>query len=174
MNARFRTPGEKGTRFVHTLNGSGLAVGRTLIAVLENYQEGDGSVVVPEALRPYMGGLEAYRLSGKGPAMDLRGARILVINDDGITAPGIKVLERIARTLARDVWVVAPETEQSGTSHALTLTGRSGCSASAERRFAVDGTPTDCVLLAVSESSRIAHPTSCCPASIAAATWPRT
>jgi seryl-tRNA synthetase len=58
MKARFR-PGEgKGTRFVHTLNGSGLAVGRTLIAVLENYQQGNGTVVVPETLRPYMGGLE--------------------------------------------------------------------------------------------------------------------
>lgn len=58
MNARFRPKGEKGTRFVHTLNGSGLAVGRTLIAVLENYQEEDGSVVIPEALRRYMGGVE--------------------------------------------------------------------------------------------------------------------
>ena len=58
MNARFRAAGEKGTRFVHTLNGSGLAVGRTLIAVLENYQQADGSIVVPEALRHYMGGLE--------------------------------------------------------------------------------------------------------------------
>ncbi len=61
MKARFRTAGEKGTRFVHTLNGSGLAIGRTLIAVLENYQQEDGSVVVPEALRPYMGGLEVIR-----------------------------------------------------------------------------------------------------------------
>lgn len=58
MNARFRRNGEKSTRFVHTLNGSGLAVGRTLIAVMENYQQADGSVVVPEALRPYMGGLD--------------------------------------------------------------------------------------------------------------------
>ena len=58
MNARYRPEGEKGTRFVHTLNGSGLAVGRTLVAVLENYQEADGSVRVPEALRPYMGGVE--------------------------------------------------------------------------------------------------------------------
>ncbi|MCG8543644.1 MAG: serine--tRNA ligase, partial [Alphaproteobacteria bacterium] len=58
MNARFRTPGEKGTRFVHTLNGSGLAVGRTLIAILENYQDDSGGIVIPEALRPYMGGLE--------------------------------------------------------------------------------------------------------------------
>jgi seryl-tRNA synthetase len=56
MKARVRNKDGKGNRFVHTLNGSGLAVGRTLIAVLENYQEADGSVVIPEALRPYMGG----------------------------------------------------------------------------------------------------------------------
>jgi len=59
MKARFRPQEGKGTRFVHTLNGSGLAVGRTLIAVLENYQREDGTVAVPEALRPYMGGLTA-------------------------------------------------------------------------------------------------------------------
>lgn len=59
MNTRFRPEGEeKGTRFVHTLNGSGLAVGRTLVAVLENYQQADGSVVIPSALLPYMGGIE--------------------------------------------------------------------------------------------------------------------
>ncbi len=58
MNARYRPEGEKGLRFVHTLNGSGLAVGRTLIAVLETYQNADGSVTIPEALRPYMGGRE--------------------------------------------------------------------------------------------------------------------
>jgi seryl-tRNA synthetase len=58
MRARFRPAEGKGTGFVHTLNGSGLAVGRTLIAVLENHQRADGSVAVPEALRPYMGGLE--------------------------------------------------------------------------------------------------------------------
>jgi seryl-tRNA synthetase len=57
MNARYKPKGGKDTRFVHTLNGSGLAVGRTLIAVLENYQQADGSVVIPEVLRPYMGGL---------------------------------------------------------------------------------------------------------------------
>jgi len=58
MNARYRPKGAKDTRFVHTLNGSGLAVGRTLIAVMENYQQADGSILIPEALRPYMGGLE--------------------------------------------------------------------------------------------------------------------
>jgi seryl-tRNA synthetase len=58
MNARYRPAGEKGLKFVHTLNGSGIAVGRALIAVLENYQNADGSITVPDALRPYMGGLE--------------------------------------------------------------------------------------------------------------------
>jgi seryl-tRNA synthetase len=57
-NIRFRREGTGKAEFVHTLNGSGLAVGRTLIAIIENYQQADGSVVVPEALRPYMGGLE--------------------------------------------------------------------------------------------------------------------
>lgn len=57
MNTRYRPEGAKGTEFVHTLNGSGLAVGRTLVAVLENYQQEDGSVDVPAALAPYMGGL---------------------------------------------------------------------------------------------------------------------
>ena len=64
MNARFRPAGEKGTRFVHTLNGSGLAVGRTLVAVLENYQQQDGSVEVPTVLQPYLRGLT--RLSPEG------------------------------------------------------------------------------------------------------------
>lgn len=59
MNARFRPNDGKGTQFVHTLNGSGLAVGRTLIALLENYQQADGSVALPEAIQPYMGGATA-------------------------------------------------------------------------------------------------------------------
>ncbi|MEG3164063.1 serine--tRNA ligase [Sphingomonas sp. PB2P19] len=58
MNARYRPEGEKGTRFVHTLNGSALAVGRTLVAVIENYQQADGSVAVPAVLQPYLGGLD--------------------------------------------------------------------------------------------------------------------
>jgi seryl-tRNA synthetase len=58
-NIKYRDPSEfKGTRYVHTLNGSGLAVGRTMAAVLENYQNADGTVTVPEALVPYMGGVE--------------------------------------------------------------------------------------------------------------------
>jgi seryl-tRNA synthetase len=59
MNSRYRPEGGKGTEFVHTLNGSGLAVGRTLVAVLENYQQEDGSVEVPKVLLPYMGGITA-------------------------------------------------------------------------------------------------------------------
>src|SRR5690606_19302991 len=58
MNARFKRDGEKKTEFVHTLNGSGLAVGRTLVATLENYQDEGGRIAVPEVLRPYMGGVE--------------------------------------------------------------------------------------------------------------------
>jgi seryl-tRNA synthetase len=57
MNSRYRPEGEKSTRFVHTLNGSGVAVGRALIAVMENYQQEDGSIHIPEVLQPYMGGL---------------------------------------------------------------------------------------------------------------------
>jgi seryl-tRNA synthetase len=64
MGARYRPAGEKGIRPVHTLNGSGLAVGRTLIAVLENYQRHDGSVAIPPALQAYMGGLEVIAANG--------------------------------------------------------------------------------------------------------------
>jgi len=65
MNARCRAPGEKQTRFVHTLNGSGLAVGRALIAVMENYQNEDGSISVPDALKPYTNGLTKVEKVGK-------------------------------------------------------------------------------------------------------------
>jgi seryl-tRNA synthetase len=64
MDARYRPSDGKGTRFVNTLNGSGLAVGRTLIAVLENYQQADGSVAIPDALKPYMGGVEVIAAHG--------------------------------------------------------------------------------------------------------------
>jgi seryl-tRNA synthetase len=57
-NIRYRPKGGGKPRFVHTLNGSGLAVGRTVMAILENFQQEDGSVIIPEVLRPYMGGLE--------------------------------------------------------------------------------------------------------------------
>ncbi len=58
MEARYKPADGKGSRYVHTLNGSGLAVGRTLVALLENYQNADGSVTIPAALRPYMGGAD--------------------------------------------------------------------------------------------------------------------
>src|SRR6201999_2230573 len=74
--------------------------------------------------------------------------RILVTNDDGIHAPGLAVAESIARALSDDVWVVAPETEQSGASHSLTLTLPLRLRKISERRFAVSGTPTDCVMMA--------------------------
>jgi seryl-tRNA synthetase len=63
-NIRFRPDGTGKAEFVHTLNGSGLAVGRTLIAILENYQEADGSVVIPAALRPFMDGVERLTPAG--------------------------------------------------------------------------------------------------------------
>ena len=77
--------------------------------------------------------------------------RILVTNDDGIHAPGLKVLERIALALSKDVWVVAPEYEQSGASHSLTLADPLRVRHISKRRFAVRGTPTDCVMMAVHE-----------------------
>ena len=64
MNARYRAKGAKDVRFVHTLNGSGLAVGRTLIAILENYQQKDGSVIIPQPLQPYMGGMDRIEKAG--------------------------------------------------------------------------------------------------------------
>jgi 5'-nucleotidase len=75
--------------------------------------------------------------------------RILCTNDDGIHATGLGVLERIARTFTDDVWVIAPESEQSGASRALTLTAPIRVRRVADKRFAVTGTPTDCVLLGV-------------------------
>jgi 5'-nucleotidase len=74
--------------------------------------------------------------------------RILVTNDDGIHSPGLVVAEKIARALSDDVWVVAPENEQSGASHSLTLTSPLRLRQMEERRFAVSGTPTDCVMMA--------------------------
>jgi 5'-nucleotidase len=83
--------------------------------------------------------------------MEIAKARILVSNDDGIHSPGLKILERMARSLSRDVWVVAPETEQSAAGHSLTLTVPLRVRKVSARRFAVGGTPTDSVLLGVNE-----------------------
>ena len=75
--------------------------------------------------------------------------RILLTNDDGIHAEGLAVLERIARQLSDDVWVVAPETDQSGLAHSLTLSEPLRLRQIDERRFALRGTPTDCVIMGV-------------------------
>ncbi|WP_421861472.1 5'/3'-nucleotidase SurE [Parvibaculum sp.] len=77
------------------------------------------------------------------------GLRILVTNDDGIHAPGLKVLEKIARKLSKDVWVVAPEEEQSGSAHSLSLANPLRVRKMNAKRYAVRGTPSDCVLMAV-------------------------
>lgn len=81
--------------------------------------------------------------------LDIKRARVLVTNDDGIHAPGIAILEKIARELTSDVWVVAPEIEQSAASHSLTVRVPVRIRQTAPRHFAVTGTPTDCVLLGV-------------------------
>jgi 5'-nucleotidase len=73
--------------------------------------------------------------------------KILVTNDDGIHAPGLDVAERIARALSDEVWVIAPETDQSGIAHALTLSDPIRLREAGDRRFAVRGTPTDCVIM---------------------------
>ncbi len=75
--------------------------------------------------------------------------RILLTNDDGIHAEGLAVLERIARKLSDDVWVVAPETDQSGLAHSLTLSEPLRLREVGEKRFALRGTPTDCVIMAI-------------------------
>jgi 5'-nucleotidase len=81
--------------------------------------------------------------------IDLSIARILVSNDDGIDAPGIKVLEEVALSLSDDVWVVAPESEQSAVAHSLTVRRPLRLRQVGERHYCVDGTPTDSVLLGV-------------------------
>ncbi|MYZ47367.1 5'/3'-nucleotidase SurE [Propylenella binzhouense] len=75
--------------------------------------------------------------------------RILVTNDDGIHAPGLEVAERIARRLSGDVWVVAPEYDQSGVAHALSISDPVRLRQAGEKRYAVRGTPTDCVIMAL-------------------------
>lgn len=86
-------------------------------------------------------------------------ARILVSNDDGINAPGLEVLERIARQFSDDVWVVAPEEEQSGSGHSLTLSRVLRLRELGEKRWAVSGTPTDCVMMAVNKIMKDNKPT---------------
>lgn len=83
--------------------------------------------------------------------LDLASARVLISNDDGIEAEGIRLLERLVRPLVREVWVVAPDREQSGAGHALTLNRPLRAKRLGDRRFAIDGSPTDCVLVGVQQ-----------------------
>lgn len=84
--------------------------------------------------------------------------RILLTNDDGFHAPGLAVLERIARTLSDDIWIAAPSREQSGTSRSLTLTAPLRIRRFDERRYAIGGTPTDAVMFALGEVMRDRRP----------------
>ncbi|PPR64729.1 MAG: 5'-nucleotidase SurE [Alphaproteobacteria bacterium MarineAlpha4_Bin2] len=83
--------------------------------------------------------------------LNLSEARILVVNDDGIRAPGIKVLERIANSFSKDVWVFAPEEEKSGAGHSISLGQAIRVTKVGPRHFAVGGSPTDCVMLALGD-----------------------
>jgi 5'-nucleotidase len=84
--------------------------------------------------------------------------RVLCTNDDGIHAPGLTALETIARQLSEDVWVVAPETDQSGVSHSLSLNDPLRLREISERHFAVKGTPTDCVIMGIRHLMREGKP----------------
>ena len=100
--------------------------------------------------------------------------RILLTNDDGYHARGLKVLEAIAATLSDDVWVVAPAEEQSGAGHSLTLSRPLRVRKFAEKRYAVAGTPTDAVMMALARIMKDSPPDLIPRGSIAAPTSPRT
>jgi len=89
---------------------------------------------------------------------DLTQAKILVTNDDGIRADGIAVLEKIARGISENIWVVAPETEQSCQSHSLTLERPLRIKKLEEKRYCIDGTPSDCMLLAINHIFKDSRP----------------
>jgi 5'-nucleotidase len=93
--------------------------------------------------------------------LDLKRARILVTNDDGYEAHGIKILEKVAHSLSDDVWVVAPEGEQSAVSHSLTVRRPLRIRKLRDKFYLVDGTPTDCVMLAVQHIMSEHKPTLC-------------
>jgi len=92
-----------------------------------------------------------------GP-INLKKARVLICNDDGMHAPGIKLLQKAVAPLVREVWVVAPETEQSAASHSLTLRRPLRIRKASDGRYGVDGTPTDSVLLGISQVMRETPP----------------
>src|SRR6266851_2396383 len=119
---------------------------------------GRGSIRIPQRNRPFRSrstGLPQRRerdKTGHWPFRNrstraARRMRILCTNDDGIHAPGLKIVEEIARALSDDVWVVAPELDQSGVSHSLSLNDPLRLREVGPRHFAVRGTPTDCVIM---------------------------
>ena len=85
--------------------------------------------------------------------------RILISNDDGIHAPGLKVLERVARRFTDDVWIVAPELDQSGAGHSLTLRDPLRLREISDKKYAINGTPTDCVMVAINDIMKDTPPT---------------
>ena len=85
--------------------------------------------------------------------------RAVLTNDDGIDAPGLAVLEEVAGSLAAEVWVVAPDHDQSGTSHSISLHAPLRVSQLGERRFAISGTPGDCVVMALRNDGDWHHST---------------
>ena len=89
---------------------------------------------------------------------NLKDARVLVTNDDGYDAEGIKLLTEIAESLAKEVWVVAPSEENSGAGHSLTVRRSIDVSQLSDRKFSVDGTPTDCVIIALNQLMRDSKP----------------
>jgi len=97
-------------------------------------------------------------VSSKAKPLNLARARVLISNDDGIDAPGLKLLEKVVRGLVGEVWVVAPESEQSAASHSLTLYNPLRIRKISKRKYAVSGTPTDSVLLALGEVMKDAPP----------------
>ena len=100
--------------------------------------------------------------------------RILITNDDGVEAPGLHALEHIASEITKDVWVVAPETDNSGASHSLTLAEPLRMRELGKRHYAVKGTPTDCVIMGVRFLLRDEPPDLVMSESIAGKTWPTT
>ncbi|MEQ8387998.1 MAG: 5'/3'-nucleotidase SurE [Alphaproteobacteria bacterium] len=93
----------------------------------------------------------------KGP-LNLAKSRVLLANDDGIDAPGLKLLEKILRPLVKDLWIAAPRDEQSGTGHSLTLRRPLRIIRKGRQKFAIDGTPTDAMMLAINHILRDSPP----------------
>ncbi len=142
MNARSRGPDGK-PRFVHTLNGSGTAVGRALIAVMETYQQEDGSIAVPDVLQPYMGGLKIIEKGTERNAHSLHQRR-----RHQRAGPRHRRGDRASRFPTTSGWS-RRRRDQSGVSHSLSLNDPLRLREISPRHFAVRGTPTDCVIMGV-------------------------